>query len=1036
MKNLDVLEIPLNEKVIIEASAGTGKTYTIGLIVLRLLLEKLLPIEEIVLITFTKAATAELKKNTTEKVLKAYKIWKKPEEDESEKILAEIVKKAKKENAQKAEANLLDAIVRIDEMPIYTIHGFCERILNEFSFEIENFEERDVVIDQSGIIGKIIADFWRKEIKDLNESIKLNPYDLISAVTGFLNNYLAETEGEDYEQALEGYRLSDENNVKHTESKLKYAIVYKLLKEARVKLHEEKRKLKVMDYNDMIENCHNGILNDSKKTLKNAIKKRYKAILVDEFQDTDRAQYEIFDYLFSDMPFFMIGDPKQAIYKFRGGDIFTYKQARESTGNNQFFMNENYRSEKTLLEALNTFFLHDSFKEKMGEGIYYKKVECGKTELEPVKERDNQYRSFVILKGRKNENKADFESKTQEVVVEEIKRLLTSGKFQPKEIAILLETNYDCSDYKNALAKHGIFAIVKGDSIFISDSAIFLKILLNAICNSNDIKYIRTLLLNSFCGFEPKDIDNVLFLEWANVINNTKEEWQKRGVMRAIDYFMENRNLWGSIAENENGERNISNIRQIMELLNNEEVKYGKIPEKIKNRFSILCLEAKNSEETEERLETDDEALKIMTIHKSKGLQFDIVFVPDVSKEPHSHEFPNPYKFHKDNKKLTAYFSKNDEMKYLNDCEEKEEIARLLYVSLTRVKYRLYVAFSPPKRNKNGSISLKKGSTSVGREIFENFCESNIENQNIQIEDLDEVHKRKYTFTEKNKENEIKKEYLRPPKIESTWEKTSFSAISQELQHKEYIREYKNIKIKDIPAGKRMGTLLHGIFENLDFYKDETEIQSVIKNKLAGLKTFSDETEEGIKNISRVEEMVKIIIKKKLPGSGAGRLYDIDADINVNKKITELNFFMGCNNINLNNIKTIMTDKINEFEAEILYAKYVNGFIDLIFLGNDNKYYILDWKSNSLDGFAEEKIAKEMKYHGYHLQYYIYAVALKRWLERTHKNMDFNERFGGVYYVFIRGVNEENDEGFFFADGKDIIDSIEKMDKIFNGVTI
>ncbi|MDR3001905.1 MAG: UvrD-helicase domain-containing protein [Fibromonadaceae bacterium] len=979
MQILDVNNLPLNKKVLIEASAGTGKTYTIGLIVLRLLLEKNIPIEKIALITFTKAATAELKKNTSEKIRKAYDDW--------------------KNGSNEKKVNLLDAIARIDEMPIFTIHGFCERLLSEFAFETGNFEEKEIITDSSYIKNKIVADFWRREVQNLDETITLSPKELSDAVSVVLNHSQAEITGENYEQV---WAEKTENDA---EKKLKYAIVCKLAKEVNEKLSEEKRKLKVIDFNDMIENCYRAIKNDSKNILQKAVGKKYSAILVDEFQDTDKMQFEIFDYLFKNS-FFMIGDPKQAIYKFRGGDIFAYNEAKKTAGENQFSMDTNYRSEKTLLDALNVFFSNSFFKEKMGNEINYEKVKCG-TELEPIKKTDAQYNPFVIWKGASGENKDIFEPKAQKAVITEIKRLLGSGKFEPKNIAILLDNNNDCLNYKNALAKENIFAIVKGASVFASEAANFLRILLNAICYNNNVKYLRALLANNFCGFEPSNIDNV-FTEWAIATYEAKMRWEKHGVMNAIDFFMTKQNLWKGVAANTNGERNITNIRQLMELLNEEETKFGKIPEKINNRLAAFCSEMGKNEEAEERLETDEDALKIMTIHRAKGLQFDIVFVPDISRSPRSHRFPNPYIFHANGKETIAYFAEDKVKKELNNKEENEEIARLLYVALTRAKRRLYVAFSPRKRKNDG----------ICREIFEKFS---IQNENITFENLDNVLEKKHEYNKKNiVENNLMQNFLPENfQVKPAWQRTSFTGISGYLESENFHITQEHI----IPKGKRMGTLLHNIFENLDFDASTEEIQEMVEKKLGGFKEFSDQ--DGSKRKDWIEEQIQLILNKNL--GNAGSLCDVKAD----KKSVELNFFMKSEKIDLKKIKEIMKEKIKDFTLEKLFAKYIKGAIDLVFLGKDGKYYILDWKSNSLNDFSQSGMEEAMQQSGYHLQYYIYAVALKRWLELTHKSFDFKKQFGGAYYIFIRGVNKENSDGIYFSDGESIVDSIAEMDRCF-----
>jgi len=399
-------------------------------------------------------------------------------------------------------------------------------------------------------------------------------------------------------------------------------------------------------------------------------------------------------------------------------------------------------------------------------------------------------------------------------------------------------------------------------------------------------------------------------------------------------------------------------------------------------------------------------------------LQFDIVFVPDISRSPPAHRFPNVYMYHNGDEEIIAYYAEAKAAEELSHIAENEESVRLLYVALTRAKFRLYVAFSPCKRNKNGEISNANGASSVCREIFENFSAQ----KNITIEDLDSILENDYSYNESEEDKNIQKipKFL-PSNFSVTpaWSKTSFTGISKNLNHKDYISVPQKI-----PAGKRMGTLLHGIFENLDFNASEKEIQGMIESKLGGFKEFSGD--DGKERKDMIEEWVKVILNKNLQG-GAGKLCEIDAG----SKVAELNFSMSSEKIDLGEIGKIVK-KLEFSETKKLPDKYISGAIDLVFLGKDGKYYILDWKSNSLNGFSQGEMEEAMQNHGYHLQYYIYAVALKRWLEKTQENFDFKKQFGGVYYIFIRGVNEGNFDGFYYASGEEIVDNVVKLDESFS----
>jgi exodeoxyribonuclease V beta subunit len=218
---------------------------------------------------------------------------------------------------------------------------------------------------------------------------------------------------------------------------------------------------------------------------------------------------------------------------------------------------------------------------------------------------------------------------------------------------------------------------------------------------------------------------------------------------------------------------------------------------------------------------------------------------------------------------------------------------------------------------------------------------------------------------------------------------------------------------------------LHGIFENLDFRANSEKIKDIVENKLGGFKEFSKDDPKGESRKFWVENKIDLILKKPL--KDAGKLCEIDTD----KKAAELGYLMNCEKVDLQKIKKIMGEKIPDVFEKKMFDSYIKGFIDLIFKNKDEKYYILDWKSNNCNGdFSEKRINEEMVNHGYHLQYYIYAVALKRWLEKTQEFLDFKKHFGGVFYIFIRGVNNENDDGIFYADGKNLVCDIEKLDAV------
>ena len=1099
MRPLDICKMPLDKKVLIEASAGTGKTYTIGLIVLRLLLESNISIEKIVLITFTRGAAAELRKKTTEKLLKAYEIWKNGSEENND--LTAIIKIAKKDNPQLKEAILLDSITHIDEMPVYTIHGFCEKLLNQFSFETGNFEEKEIITDQSDIIDGVIADFWRKEIKKLSiDKIpflpdNFSPEVLKIGIEKIINFPNAEikfsnkipnidykkliTEKNEMEEKFEGMKLRLEEYAKSSGIEIPYnkdckkinereakknsifmeynevlkefclilkeyeqagnelvtELQYKLAKILYKSMKKEKNKIRVMGFDDLIENTFNSVKNDREKILFKAVQKRYDAILVDEFQDTDGNQYEIFNALFYGKPFFMIGDPKQAIYRFRGGDIYTYLYARKNTdGQYRYTLEKNYRSQSRLLQGLNKIFTKTD-NPFVNEDIGYIPVKPGGDIYELTI--NNEAQKPVIIRNRSYKNKNDEQDEIREEIIYEIINLLyktdtqiydkrtdDKRKLKAQDIAILTRTNALAKEYRNALRENKTripAVILRSDNVLLSEDADYMIRLLTAFINSQKESYIRAALM------EARD----LMITDIKPFADSYETWKKYGVMKAINEFLDSNRLWSKILISENGERHVTNLRQLIGILNKEEEVTGRIPEKILRKFSEL-IRTSNDEENEEKLETDDDAVQIMTIHASKGMEFPVVFIPDIvmpgeiSRQIYEKEPPI---YHKGNNIIIEYdllsrSSNGVNAKEIEKTEILEETARNFYVAVTRPIYRLYIANSYKENQKDKSAG-------------QNICSSIEEDENILITDSfsaieypqnnAKINDNRIITTEEIQGSKFNNPRTFDIKISPAWQKTSFTGIARHLVPGETAFPTQTNELI-IPGGRRTGTLLHSIFENLDFDADVDEIHEIVEHKLGGFSEFSDASEKGKMRKLWIENQIKIILHKELPG-GAGKLCYIGSA----SKAPELNFFFKSDGINLNKINEAIKDKITGFEKADLNAQYVKGIIDLIFLGKDRKYYILDWKSNILGDYSKKEVENTMLLHGYHLQYCIYTAALKRWLEITQTDFDFKRQFGGIFYIFIRGISEEKDnyDGIYFIEGCNIYDSVDKIEKSF-----
>ena len=1111
MQLFDLNKIPLDGAHLIEASAGTGKTFAITNIYLRLLLEKNLSVDRILVVTFTKAATAELKDRIRARIGEAIEAIAHPDKNVSTPI--DKIIQPFKENRNAAEGALLRlrlALLDFDMSAIFTIHGFCERMSSEFAFDANLPMNVELTANGEELIKQAAMDAWRElfykgnnsELAYLNE-FKFNEFlDLALAVAAYsdaevrlcdrdftgvisdakvildgLKKWCEQCEDAVYTRHVLKKGLCDEivtirdyrelifeviSNRKNLElekvrKNIKSNYICELevferlqvfidnvissksmFKKIFVEKFEEKFKKnkefsRVRTFNDILIHTRDAVKGN--KRFRELIRQRFDAVLIDEFQDTDPIQYEIFRNVFVEAgtTVYFIGDPKQSIYRFRGADINTYLKAKHDVGANVWTMDKNYRSTKAMIEAVNALFSH--VENPFGyEQIQYTKVNAGHDVGSFIDNGEEVAEGIRVIKdpGEEVIGKVAGVEWTNRVIAQEIVRLLEQArikkdnevyKIRPSDIAVLVDSHDNAKKINRVLEKYGVPSVLQGTgNVFASMEAEELLAIFQAIASPQD-RTIRSAVATSMFGYgveelmELSDEDMIKLYERFRTFGLL---WSQHGMMVAMSRLMEEFNVKERILKQVNGERAITNYMHLMELCHQMEMDsraniYGVI-KWLQSRIQD-SIDSNVPQEHEIRLSKDDEAVQIVTVHSSKGLEYPVVFVG----------FEWARSINNSKKKVEPAFDQEAGRRYICMNEDNEdykknwvqeaekEHVRLLYVAMTRAKYITYLVMPRYKSISNSAIgTVMAGEDSKQVDITGVFNEmegvARTSSGRIKVLEMNDKGSVFYKGAKKERLDLKVRNFQRLLKHFAMLH--SFSSIKA---HSEKRTEYIIVDDMEIesgmdsepvlPKGIITGLAVHRALELIDFQRDvESEkTQEVIRRVLGHYWTDVD-----MKLMVReVSDMIKRVLEAPLKGFSL-------KDVALQDTLREVKFIFPLKKAGA--LREFYEKKCQreEFIKALQGLKneglhgYMVGYIDLFFRHND-KYYIVDWKTNYLgdksEDYNQDALKDSILQSMYFLQYHIYTVAVDLFLEKGIEGYDYERDFGGVFYVYTRGVD-------------------------------
>lgn len=1197
MAPFEPLEIELAGKNLIQASAGTGKTYAITTLFVRLLLERNLAPGEILVVTFTEAATAELRDRVRQRVSDALQAVRDthagvPVKDA---VLAQLAQR-RRAHFEADLARLQEALQSIDEAPISTLHGFCQRVLHDNAFRTRMPFDAELVADLSELQDDLLYDFWRKALaamsdgmarqlvmegidiaalRGLMKEVLRNPrrqvvppapadadaietnlgevlaelrqsLDGLAGAVEFVRGHCKKTDfgGGPKQEALlaqlvqccaasdasqfalpkhaellavdalrssrKNYRTSQAAEVPEffavfervaaLAAQRSASLKHSLLREVETQLPQRKLQARVLGFEDLLVRVADALREDEEGSaeLAAALRKRYRAVLIDEVQDTDPVQFEIFHAAFdhAEHPLFLIGDPKQAIYSFRGADVFAYVAAAASA--KRFELGVNYRSDPSVLKAVNTIFgQDDAF---LVSGIEY----------QPVSARSEAQDGFcaghlpgasqragleVLFLDREGDGTGSVsKSRAQSVVVRataaDIARLIEEkATFVDREgekhnvsaghVAVLTRTNNQSFLVQEALRERGVQAVVVGDkSVFASAEAAAVEAVLGAVLDPMNRDRLRLALTTALVGLKGDDLaaneeQADFWSDWVEKFQRWHELWAKRGFMRMYRALLSECKTAMQLLREPGGERQLTNVLHLGELLHRASSEEQLGPQALLAWVAERRRQLGNAPEAEEiRLESDEAAVKVMTAHKAKGLEFPIVYCPFLwdGKNPAIGAHA-PLRSHDAAGKLVIDIgSRGAERaanKDLHRWEGYAEELRVAYVALTRARHRtvlLWGGFTGLAQAPLASLLHPRSAPpqvgdlhddTLGKRSDEALCE-----------DLQLLLARAGSSIALRRESQDYEASLSPRLVQDgaalravqversvhTWQRTgSFSGLVQHdhapVVDDDQARDHDQqqpvdsddaitapppaprtaIGLLDVPRGPRMGNLFHEVFEQIDFTQQSDEtLVSVTREKLDSYGLA------GQGDVALLQERIVRAVRDTL----ATPLHPFSfrlSDLPTAKRRAELEFRVPVGSpaggLQRETLAQVFRDHPSIEPAGALLPDYAPrverlgfrelhgflvGYVDLVF-EHEGRWYVVDYKTNHLGDHLEDYTGRSLRYAmrdaHYYLQYHLYTLALHRHLGHFVPGYEYERDFGGVLYLFIKGMHPQAEAG-------------------------
>ncbi|WP_312342776.1 exodeoxyribonuclease V subunit beta [Stutzerimonas nitrititolerans] len=1202
------LRFPLHGSRLIEASAGTGKTFTISALYLRLVLghggeqafaRELLP-PEILVVTFTDAATRELRDRIRARLVEAARVFR--EEAEGDDLLRQLRADFPPERWPACACRLDIAAQWMDEAAVSTIHGWCQRMLREHAFDSGSLFTLTLETDHSELLAQVARDYWRLHCYPLQGdalSWVMNrwghPDNLLRSVRPLFGERAAAGETslatlldaalqeqaralkalkegwcewadeirqlldqavadkvvdgrkiqaryyQNWCEKLRHWSLGDEAALdlgtgftrltpeglaecwkqgsppRHPALEAMCELPRRLKQLAGPdeaarrhaaawicqRFEQEKRQRAEMGFDDMLTRLDAALQSDNGERLAQVIRTQFPVALIDEFQDTDPLQYRIFDRIYAiednraDCGLFLIGDPKQAIYAFRGADIHTYLRARRAMTGRLDDLDTNFRSSQPMVDAVNRLFQQAEarsegqgaflFREGADNPLPFSRVKArGREERWQVEGQTPPALTLWQLPSAEPLANTFYRREMAARAASEITRLLVLGQqgeagfaragelapLKPSDIAVLVRDGSEAQAIRGELARRGVRSVYLSDkdSVLASQEARDLLLWLRACAEPDVDRRLRAALASRSLGLELAELEQLNQDErvWERRVMQFRDyhqRWQRQGVLPMLRQLLHDFGLPQRLMQRSDGERALTNLLHLAELLQQAAAELDGEQALIRHLAALLAGEGAAAEEQVLRLESDAALVRVVTIHKSKGLEYPLVFLPFICSFRPA-EGGRPLQL-QDGDSRRLVLEPDEEDIERADRERLGEDLRLLYVALTRARHACWLGIADLKKGNAKASLLHRsalgyllggGQPLSASGLLASWLEPLEKPGECRLLPAPEANDSSYreatveqaepswpTPARRAAEHWWIASYsaLRTgDSLESPIERFDDAAPENPAAQKAADDERESVPVVGpvglagslhlFPRGPNPGTFLHGLLEmaGREGFAQVTSDPAALREQIArrcqrrGLDAWIEPLNSWLGSL--------LTTPLKLEGDARVSL----AELAVYQP--ELEFWFETQRVDVRQIDALVQRHVLPgVPRPALLPDRLNGmfkgFIDLVF-EHQGRYYVVDYKSNWLGegdaAYTDEAMQATVASHRYDLQYVLYLLALHRQLQLRLPDYDYERHVGGALYLFLRGSRAPG-QGIHRA--RPPRELIEALDALFKG---